>query len=343
MVLDAVERLGIEPSFCAGHSLGEYTALTATGALGFDDGVRLVVARADAMHEAGLAQPGTMAAVLGLDDDQVDVACRRADEDVWVANYNAPGPGRHRRLARRRRRGDRPRQGARRQEGHAAAGVGRVPHAVHDGRPQPPAGGDRRGRPTRHRGARRLQRRRPPPPRGQGVGQPAVGPAVVARALEAVPAGARGPRRHRLRRARPGRRAHRHGQAHARRRPHDLRRHARGARQAASSGSAPASPTGAGPRRGRAPLRQRAPRRQPGGRRSSRPPPGIADGSTHRRRHRARPRRRTRGRARRSPARCRATSPSRPNGSPPANRSPGSARAEGGPPCPPSTQVPAVP
>ena len=91
MVLDAVERLGIEPSFCAGHSLGEYTALTATGALGFDEGVRLVAERADAMHEAGLAQPGTMAAVLGLDDEQVDVACRRADEDVWVANYNAPG------------------------------------------------------------------------------------------------------------------------------------------------------------------------------------------------------------------------------------------------------------
>jgi [acyl-carrier-protein] S-malonyltransferase len=91
MVLDAVERLGIEPSFCAGHSLGEYTALTATGALGFDDGVRLVTARAEAMHDAGVAQPGTMAAVLGLDDDQVDVACRRADEDVWVANYNAPG------------------------------------------------------------------------------------------------------------------------------------------------------------------------------------------------------------------------------------------------------------
>ncbi len=91
MVLDAAERLGIEPSFCAGHSLGEYTALTATGALGFEDGVRLVAARADAMHDAGIEHPGTMAAVLGLDDDQVDVACRRADADVWVANYNAPG------------------------------------------------------------------------------------------------------------------------------------------------------------------------------------------------------------------------------------------------------------
>jgi len=77
MVLDAVERLGIEPSFCAGHSLG--------------DGVRLVVERADAMHDAGIASPGTMAAVLGLDDDMVEVACRRADSDVWVANYNASG------------------------------------------------------------------------------------------------------------------------------------------------------------------------------------------------------------------------------------------------------------
>ncbi len=91
MVLDAAERLGLEPSFCAGHSLGEYTALTATGALSFDDGVRLVCERADAMHHAGSTNPGTMAAVLGLDDDQVEVACRRADSDVWVANFNAPG------------------------------------------------------------------------------------------------------------------------------------------------------------------------------------------------------------------------------------------------------------
>src|SRR5262245_46343301 len=66
MVLDAVERLGIEPSFCAGHSLGEYTALAATGALGLQEGVILVSERAAAMHDAGTAQPGTMAAVLGL-------------------------------------------------------------------------------------------------------------------------------------------------------------------------------------------------------------------------------------------------------------------------------------
>ena len=91
MVLDAVERLGVEPSFCAGHSLGEYTALAATGALGFEEGVSLVSARAAAMHEAGLSQPGTMAAVLGLDDDQVEVACSLAGADVWVANFNAPG------------------------------------------------------------------------------------------------------------------------------------------------------------------------------------------------------------------------------------------------------------
>lgn len=91
MVLDAVERMGIDAAFMAGHSLGEYTALTASGALGFHDGVRLVVERAAAMHDAGLASPGTMAAVLGLDDNDVEVACRRADDDVWVANFNAPG------------------------------------------------------------------------------------------------------------------------------------------------------------------------------------------------------------------------------------------------------------
>jgi [acyl-carrier-protein] S-malonyltransferase len=91
MVVDAVERLGIEPAYCAGHSLGEYTALVATGALSFEEGVRLVAERADAMHDAGIENPGTMSAVLGLDDDKVEVACRLADDEVWIANYNAPG------------------------------------------------------------------------------------------------------------------------------------------------------------------------------------------------------------------------------------------------------------
>ncbi|MGA0970142.1 MAG: ACP S-malonyltransferase [Ilumatobacteraceae bacterium] len=91
MVLDAVQRLGIDADVYAGHSLGEYTALAASGALGFDDGARLVAERASAMHDAGQERPGTMAAVLGLDDDQVEVACNLADADVWVANFNAPG------------------------------------------------------------------------------------------------------------------------------------------------------------------------------------------------------------------------------------------------------------
>ncbi len=91
VVLDAVERVGIAPAVVAGHSLGEYTALTATGALSFDEGVRLVAARGEAMQRAADARPGTMAAILGLDDDDADAACRRADGDVWVANFNAPG------------------------------------------------------------------------------------------------------------------------------------------------------------------------------------------------------------------------------------------------------------
>ncbi len=91
VVLDAIERVGIEPTACAGHSLGEYTALTASGALAFEDGVRLVVERGEAMHHAAEERPGTMAAVLGADEDDVEAACQRAEGEVWVANYNAPG------------------------------------------------------------------------------------------------------------------------------------------------------------------------------------------------------------------------------------------------------------
>lgn len=91
IVLDAVERLGVEPAAAAGHSLGEYSALVASGALSFEDGLRLVQARGSAMLDATITRPGTMAAVLGLDDDDVEVACARCESDVWVANYNAPG------------------------------------------------------------------------------------------------------------------------------------------------------------------------------------------------------------------------------------------------------------
>ena len=91
IVLDATERLGIEPSAAAGHSLGEYTALVAAGALDFEDGLRLVAERGAAMREAAESAPGTMIAVLGLDDESVETACRRVDGEVWVANFNAPG------------------------------------------------------------------------------------------------------------------------------------------------------------------------------------------------------------------------------------------------------------
>ena len=91
VVLDAVERLGLFPAACAGHSLGEYTALVASGALSLSDGTRLVLERGDAMQEAADERPGTMAALIGIADDDAEAACQRAEDEVWVANYNAPG------------------------------------------------------------------------------------------------------------------------------------------------------------------------------------------------------------------------------------------------------------
>jgi [acyl-carrier-protein] S-malonyltransferase len=91
VILDAVERLGLAPAATAGHSLGEYTALVAAGALSLPDGTRLVVERGEAMQAAAEEQPGTMAALIGIKDDDAQVACQRAEDDVWVANYNAPG------------------------------------------------------------------------------------------------------------------------------------------------------------------------------------------------------------------------------------------------------------
>jgi [acyl-carrier-protein] S-malonyltransferase len=91
VVLDAVERLGLFPAACAGHSLGEYTALVASGALSLSDGTLLVIERGNAMQAAADERPGTMAALIGIGDDDAEAACQRAEDEVWVANYNAPG------------------------------------------------------------------------------------------------------------------------------------------------------------------------------------------------------------------------------------------------------------
>jgi [acyl-carrier-protein] S-malonyltransferase len=91
VVLDAVERLGLFPAACAGHSLGEYTALVASGSISLTDGTRLVIERGDAMQMAADERPGTMAALIGIGDDDAEAACQRAEDEVWVANYNAPG------------------------------------------------------------------------------------------------------------------------------------------------------------------------------------------------------------------------------------------------------------
>lgn len=81
------------PSFAAGHSLGEWTALAAAGVLGFEDGLKLVDVRARAMATQARINPGTMAAILGLDDAVVAEVCREASAagPVQVANYNCPG------------------------------------------------------------------------------------------------------------------------------------------------------------------------------------------------------------------------------------------------------------
>jgi [acyl-carrier-protein] S-malonyltransferase len=82
--------LASEPAFVAGHSVGEFAALIVAGALSFEDGLRLVRERARLMAEAGEAQPGGMAAILGLDTAAVQAVCD-STEGVQVANDNAPG------------------------------------------------------------------------------------------------------------------------------------------------------------------------------------------------------------------------------------------------------------
>ncbi len=83
---------GFKPEMVAGHSLGEFSALVASGSLSFEDGLRLVYQRAMAMQKACEIEPSTMAAVLGLDDTKVEDICLEITEEIVVpANYNCPG------------------------------------------------------------------------------------------------------------------------------------------------------------------------------------------------------------------------------------------------------------
>ncbi len=87
------KTLGAEfaPEMTAGHSLGEFSALVAAGALSFEDGLKLVSARAQAMQKACEKQKSTMAAIIGLDDAKVEEICASVEGIVVPANYNCPG------------------------------------------------------------------------------------------------------------------------------------------------------------------------------------------------------------------------------------------------------------
>ena len=91
VILAKVLGASFQPDMVAGHSLGEFSALVAAGALSFEDGLKLVAQRANAMQKACEIQPSTMAAVLGLDDFTVEDICQRVSEIVVPANYNCPG------------------------------------------------------------------------------------------------------------------------------------------------------------------------------------------------------------------------------------------------------------
>jgi [acyl-carrier-protein] S-malonyltransferase len=89
-VLAAIRARGIKPDFVVGHSVGEFAALAAAGAMKVEEAIGLVRERGLAMAEAARKHPGSMAAILGLDDEVVERICRRI-VNVWPANYNCPG------------------------------------------------------------------------------------------------------------------------------------------------------------------------------------------------------------------------------------------------------------
>jgi [acyl-carrier-protein] S-malonyltransferase len=89
-VLAAIRERGIEPDFVVGHSVGEFAALAAAGAMTIEEALALVRERGIAMAEAAAMHPGSMAAILGLEDEVVETLCRKI-LGVWPANYNCPG------------------------------------------------------------------------------------------------------------------------------------------------------------------------------------------------------------------------------------------------------------
>ena len=91
VILSKILGKNFAPQMVAGHSLGEFSALVANEALSFEDGLQLVAKRATAMQKACELQPGTMAAVLGLEDAKVEDLCATVDGIVTPANYNCPG------------------------------------------------------------------------------------------------------------------------------------------------------------------------------------------------------------------------------------------------------------
>jgi [acyl-carrier-protein] S-malonyltransferase len=87
--------LDAKPDMVAGHSLGEFSALVACGAVSFEDALKIVRRRGELMQQAGSQNPGTMAAIIGMEDDAVEEVCEEASKatgkEVIAANYNCPG------------------------------------------------------------------------------------------------------------------------------------------------------------------------------------------------------------------------------------------------------------
>ncbi len=215
VVLDAVERLGVDPSMVAGHSLGEYTALVASGALAFDDGVRLVAERGEAMQAAATERAGHHGRGArarrrpGRDGLRPD---RRATSGWPTTTPPARWSSPARPTASTRASAAAKDLGAKSILSMAVSGAFHTPFMApaRDRLRAALAGVDLRAPDLP--GVR--QRRRPAPHRRRRVGRPARRPAVQPGALAPDAAPPRGGRRHHVRRARSRQRAHRHGQAH---------------------------------------------------------------------------------------------------------------------------------